>query len=160
MKTTLKLGILFGLTLSVSLSAAGYGSAGCGLGSLLFKEDKKVLQILAATTNGIYANQTFGISSGTSNCTNSGLVHQDKAQEIFVSLNYESLEQEISMGRGEKLDTLAGLFGCSESKNFNSVAKKNFSQIFGKQDSNPSTLISFLKDEVKRNEVLKTSCVM
>lgn len=149
-----------GLAFSVSLSAAGYGSAGCGLGSYLFKEDKKVLQILAATTNGIAYNQTFAITFGTSNCTNSGIVHRDKAQEVFVTLNYESLEQEISMGKGEKLDTLAELFGCSDSKNFNSVAKKNFSQLFGKQESNPNTLISFLKDEVKRNEVLKTSCVM
>ena len=50
------------------MSGQGYGMAGCGLGSILFGAKPGKIQILSGTTNGIYGNQTFGISSGTSNC--------------------------------------------------------------------------------------------
>src|SRR3569832_2714255 len=45
-----------------------YGSAGCGLGSIVFGSQPGFIQILAATTNGTFASQTFGITSGTSDC--------------------------------------------------------------------------------------------
>ncbi len=45
-----------------------YGTAGCGLGSMAFGNQKGAIQILAATTNGLFGTQTFGITSGTSNC--------------------------------------------------------------------------------------------
>ena len=75
-----KLTLLFavvGVLFTASAARAqqgGYGMAGCGLGSLLFGNDNTTLmQILAATTNGLFGSQTFGITSGTSNCT-AGLV--------------------------------------------------------------------------------------
>jgi len=40
--------------------AASYGSAGCGLGSVIFKDQPGIMQILAATTNGTFGN---GIST-------------------------------------------------------------------------------------------------
>src|SRR5262252_7848423 len=54
-----KLGGLLGfMTVALWVSAAhaqAYGMAGCGLGSLLFgKDNSKGMQILAATTNGIF----------------------------------------------------------------------------------------------------------
>ena len=42
-----------------------YGTAGCGLGSMAFGDQPGGIQILAATTNGILGNQTFGITFGT-----------------------------------------------------------------------------------------------
>src|SRR5438309_10501086 len=45
-----------------------YGLAGCGLGSMIFGDQKGAIQILAATTNSTFGTPTFGISSGTSNC--------------------------------------------------------------------------------------------
>ena len=43
---------------------------GCGLGSMAFEgNDGLISQVSAATTNGTSGNQTFGITSGTSNCT-------------------------------------------------------------------------------------------
>lgn len=43
-------------------------NCGCGLGYILFKDPKNpgiLIQVFAATTNGTFGNQTFGISSGT-----------------------------------------------------------------------------------------------
>ena len=47
---------------STSVFAAQYGSAGCGLGSLVFSPGTDWKQIFAATTNGTFASQTFGIT--------------------------------------------------------------------------------------------------
>ena len=40
-----------------------YGLAGCGLGSMVFGDQKGMIQILAATTNNTFGTQTFGITS-------------------------------------------------------------------------------------------------
>src|SRR5207302_8961923 len=44
-----------------------YGLAGCGLGSMIFGDQKGWIQVLAATTNGTFGTQTLVISSGTWN---------------------------------------------------------------------------------------------
>ncbi|RHX77731.1 DUF3015 domain-containing protein [Leptospira yasudae] len=160
MKKLLVIALTFFFVMSASLSAkSSYGMGGCGLGSLIIK-DNGFVQIFAATTNGIYGNQTFGITSGTSNCTADGIVNNDKAKEIFVHMNYESLEQEIAMGKGEKLSSLATLFGCSnDSKRFKEVAKENFSKIFTTAAiKNPSVMLSNLEIEVGKDAELKSSC--
>src|SRR3954464_7446787 len=53
---------------TVSGTKSTYGTAGCGLGSLVFGDQKGAIQILAATTNTTFGTQTFGITTGTSNC--------------------------------------------------------------------------------------------
>lgn len=48
---------------------------GCGWGSKLFDGQQGVApQVLAVTTNGTSGNQTFGITSGTSGCSQDGVV--------------------------------------------------------------------------------------
>ena len=47
-------------------ASASVGSAGCGLGSLVFTDNEWWMQVLAATVNSTGV-QTFGITSGTSN---------------------------------------------------------------------------------------------
>ncbi|MBM9575978.1 DUF3015 domain-containing protein [Leptospira sp. 201903070] len=160
MKKLLLIALTVFFAISANLSAkAAYGMGGCGLGSLIFK-DNGTVQIFAATTNGIYGNQSFGITSGTSNCTSDGIVNNDKAKEVFVHMNYESLEQEIAMGKGEKLSSLATLFGCSgDSQRFKEVAKENFSKIFtAAAIKNPSIMLSNLEAEVGKDAALKSSC--
>jgi hypothetical protein len=154
--TTLLMSLLF-LNQS-SILAGGYGMAGCGLGSLIIKENN-FLQIFAATTNGTSGSQTFGITTGTSNCTASGVVRSDKAQEVFVHLNYESLEKEMAVGKGEKLETLATLFGCNESQKFASMTKSKYEKLFS-NEGNPSHLFLSLKSEIEKDKSLKSSCVI
>lgn len=49
------------LALSSSVYAAANTNTGCGLGSLIIKDQSTVvMQVLAATTNGTSGNQTFG----------------------------------------------------------------------------------------------------
>ena len=52
----------------VSMAFAGTGS-GCGLGATVFEGQSGLFpNVLAATTNGTFGNQTFGLTSGTSGC--------------------------------------------------------------------------------------------
>src|SRR5262245_5106900 len=95
-----------------AFAAAGYGEAGCGLGSLIFGTQKGPVQILAATTNGTVNNQSFAITSGTSNCDAKGWDFSKLEQEQFVANNFSGLAKEMASGEGEQLKALSGLLGC------------------------------------------------
>ncbi|MBY0553087.1 DUF3015 domain-containing protein [bacterium] len=106
--------------------------AGCGLGSLIIKQNTKVMQVLAATTNGSFGSQTFGITFGTSNCSANGLVQNEKQIQYFVEVNQEELTREMAAGRGEKISTLAALHGCATQEQitaFNAKAQSAFKTI-------------------------------
>lgn len=108
--------------------AAKYGPAGCGLGSLIFKPDSGFTQIFAATTNGTSGNQTFGISSGTSNCdTGPG---NSQSARAFVQTNRAALAKDIARGRGETISNLSALAGCSDSKAVGVKLQRSFRTIF------------------------------
>lgn len=143
---------------STSVEAKKYGMAGCGLGSLAITSND-ITQIFAATLNGIYGNQTFGITSGTSNCTADGVVKQDKVQELFITMNYDSLGQEMASGKGEKLESLGNLLGCSGDSlsRFGQVTKENYAKLIT-EDSTPASVLSAVKSEVKSDKILAKSC--
>lgn len=116
----------------ISSSALAAGDAGCGLGSMIITKNTKVMQILAATTNGSFGSQTFGITFGTSNCSASGIVQNDKQIQYFVEVNQAELTREMAQGHGEKLSTLAALNGCASQNQisaFNAKAQSSFSTI-------------------------------
>lgn len=110
----LKLGgaILLACSTESALYAKSYGMAGCGLGSLLIKEDG-VIQVFAATTNGTSGSQTFGISSGTSNCVTGSKAAMLQRQEEFFANNLASLSKEIAQGDGDSIKALSEQLGCS-----------------------------------------------
>jgi hypothetical protein len=96
-----------------SLAEAGpYGTAGCGLGSIVFGNSPGIVQIFAATTNGTFATQTFGITSGTSNCVDGGGGGPTAA--AFIQTNRVALSKEISRGNGETIANLSTLSGCAD----------------------------------------------
>jgi hypothetical protein len=106
---------------------------GCGLGSMAFEGNDGLLsQICAATTNGTFGNQTFGITSGTSNCAQFKTWASNEKVNVFVADNMDSLAKDIAKGKGEHLDTLASLMNVPEKEKvaFNSKLQKNFSRIY------------------------------
>ena len=91
-------------------TGGGYGAAGCGLGSVIFGDKPGMVQIFAATTNGTSGNQTFGITSGTSNCD----AFSNQARVIeFIETNKLALEKDIVRGQGETMASLEQLMKCS-----------------------------------------------
>lgn len=120
-----KLLIAFLSLASMSSFAAAYGTAGCGLGSILIGNDEGFVQVFAATTNGTSGSQVFGISSGTSNC---GKTAKTTAQ--FIEVNKSTLMKDAARGNGETLSALSEIYGCSNTKKFNTVLKGNYKKIF------------------------------
>ncbi len=115
-------------TASADHHAGAYGTAGCGLGSLVFGSDPGMVQILAATTNGISGNQTFGITSGTLNCAGGG--GSIVATAAFVESNREVLAKDIARGSGETIEALSSLAGCSDDKQVAAKLQSEYSRIF------------------------------
>lgn len=101
-----------------------YGMAGCGLGAIVANElnwGDNGLQLLAATSNGVYGNQTFAISSGTSFCGApvSGHAKEAKGEEeaerkVFLRYNLAQIKADAARGDGEYIAGLADLFDCRD----------------------------------------------
>jgi hypothetical protein len=128
-KTTAKnTGDALGVRPAVTTGGGKYGPAGCGLGSLLFKPDSGITQIFAATTNGTFGNQTFGITSGTSNCDTGG--GGGASAKVFIEANREALSKDIAKGGGETVKSLSTLAGCQDATAVGATLQKNFSTIF------------------------------
>ena len=136
----------FALSTTPSTAHAEYGMAGCGLGSMILKDDG-FMQIFAATTNGTSGNQTFGISSGTSNCEVSG---NGASAALFIEANREAVGKEISRGTGESLETLARLGGCASANDMSSYLQSQYASIFPSAKTSDKqvgmTIVTMLKD--------------
>jgi len=133
--------VLSAVAITLVFSGAAYAAGdahrntGCGLGNLLWENraDNSILfQAFQATTNGTSGSQTFGISSGTSNCQQpSKFVSSDKLIN-FVQANMDNLAKDIAQGKGETLDTFGELLGvpAEQSATFNAKLQNNFDKIF------------------------------
>ena len=140
-------------------AAALANDAGCGLGSMLISKNSKLLQLFALTTNGSSASQAFGITSGTSGCSASGFVSNDKQIEYFVEVNQDDLSREMAQGSGEKLSVLAQLNGCSSKdaqSAFAEMTQKSFEKIIPADSIQANELVQNLKKEMSEDtEVLQ-----
>ncbi len=130
------LATVIALSFSSAAFAADYGSAGCGLGSLAFQKND-MTQILAATTNGTFGSQTFGITFGTSNCNAEGMVKLSMARESFIEANYKDLSRDAAAGKGEYVNSLAVLYGYTPQNawQFSQLLQKNYTTIFAANDA-------------------------
>ena len=76
---------------------------GCGLGKLAWQNyphQKTIgVQVMEATTNGTFGSGTFGISSGTSGCTNDGQVWASEKANVFAAINFDNLAQDMAQGQ-------------------------------------------------------------
>lgn len=135
--------------------ADGYGPAGCGLGSMLFGNSPGMVQVLAATTNGTFASQTFGITFGTSNCSNSG--GGMASTRSFVETNREVLAKDISRGSGETIATLSTLAGCSDDAAVGSTLQASFSNIFPSATASDRQVSQNVVDVLSTSESLSCS---
>ena len=140
------------LVLFASLALASVASAqnvgSCGWGSKLFSGQKGIFpQSLAVTTNGTSGNQTFAITSGTSGCTQDGVVKSSWRTAAFVDANMNKFARDISRGEGESLDTFAGLLDVEEGDKaeFNSTLKNQFASVFPSSQASTDEVLSGLK---------------
>ncbi|MDO8418164.1 MAG: DUF3015 family protein [Agitococcus sp.] len=148
--------IAVALLASSSLAMADQ-DAGCGLGSVLFEgKSGTAPKVLAATTNGSYGNQTFGITSGTLGCQTEGVISSRARLSMFMGANSERLARDMSVGHGETLNVLADLMGVKEQDKslFFKTAQANFSTIFAANNQTTGQVLDALQQVMAKNAVL------
>ena len=139
------------------VQAAGVGAAGnpdngpgCGLGKLAWMDygsQKQIApQVMMATTNGTFGSQTFGISSGTSGCTNDGVIMKNKHINL-ASRAFETLAEDMAQGRGEHLASLATLLGVPEDAQpeFFALVQEKYTVLVGSHDTTAVTMLQALQ---------------
>lgn len=132
----------------------GYGLAGCGLGSVVFGPKPGMIQVVAATVNGTFGSQTFGITFGTSNCD---MPEATLAAASYIEVNREVVAKEAARGEGESLDNLANLFQCSDFGLFRARIKENYSNVFAPEiDSYDATRA--IMNTIKSDASLAKTC--
>ncbi len=137
--------------MTTSSFAAKYGSAGCGLGSMIFEGDQTWWkQVLAATSNGI-GMQTIAISLGTSNCDSPAPLKVGQT-EAYVEANKVALANDIARGNGETIVGLSKVYGCTNSDEFGAALKSNYSNIFREDTASSKEITSNI------NAVASTTC--
>ena len=149
------------ITLSGPAFAAGYGGAGCGPGSLVAGTAPGAMQLVGVSTNTTFKpTQMSAITSGFSNCNPQGLVKLEKEREMFAQSNYSSLVREMSAGEGENLNTLAGMYGCSQESygEFSSMVQENFEHIVQSENTTSNQMLVSLENEMAVHAVLSKSC--
>jgi Protein of unknown function (DUF3015) len=138
--------------------AAGENNVGsCGWGSKVFTGQRGVVpQVLAATTNGTSGNQTFGVTSGTSGCTQDGAVSSNWKTAMYIDGNKSKLAMDMSKGSGESLESLAQLIGVKDSDKaaFYRVTKENFAQIFSSEQVSADQIAVALKQVMAADSTL------
>lgn len=144
---------------AASPGTRAYGMAGCGLGSLVIKEDN-FAQIVASTINGWTGTQTFGISTGTMNCTKQGVVLTDKEQEVFVEANMQSLQEDMVAGEGEYLSALIEQFHCQEEAKpiARQLAQTHFEAVFLTANTTPRQALYGYKRVLAEDPIVANAC--
>jgi len=138
--------------------AANNNIGSCGWGSKLMDGQSGIgPQVLGATTNGTSGNQTFGITSGTSGCTQDGVVNSSWKTAMFIDGNKSKLARDMSTGSGETLESLANLIGVQEQDKaaFFRATKDNFARIFPSEDPTTDQVVASLKQVLSKNEQLE-----
>jgi hypothetical protein len=121
----------------------------CGWGSKVFDGQSGIApQVLGATTNGTSGNQTFAITSGTSGCTQDGVVRSNWKTAMFIDGNKDKLARDMSVGSGETLDSLAHLLGveAADRAQFDRVAQENLQRIFPSSSAKTEEIVAGLRD--------------
>jgi hypothetical protein len=154
------------MPVAAALAANPDTGPGCGLGKLAwadYKNQKNIApQVLMATTNGTFGSQTFGISTGTSGCTNDGTVMGQHKVTMFASMNFENVSQEMAQGQGEHLASLAALLGvpADQQAAFFSLTQEKYKALIASGETSPSAMLKALHEAMAAHPILaKVSAV-
>ncbi len=133
---------------------------GCGLGKLAWSDyshPKNIApQVLMATTNGTFGSQTFGISFGTSGCTNDGQVMAQHKVNAFAAIHFENLSQDMAQGGGEHLASLATLMGVpvEQQPEFFAFAQDKYATLVQEGEKSPVAVLKALNDAMADHPIL------
>ena len=110
---------------------------------------------MMATTNGTFGSQTFGISFGTSGCTNDGKVMAEQSATMFVAGTFDTLSEDMAKGGGEHLAVLATLMGIpvDQQPEFFAVAQEHYARLLDVGQTSSAAFITALQDAMKSQRI-------
>ncbi|MGA1870479.1 MAG: DUF3015 family protein [bacterium] len=125
-------------------------NCGCGLGSMFFESqsDGLMTQICAATTNGSFGNQTFGITSGTLGCEKFSSFAMRERLNKFAADNMDNIASDIAAGEGEFLEAIADLAEVPQENRANLyvMLQNNFDAIFSSTEVTNEEVVQKITD--------------
>ena len=143
--------VVAALVMTSSAFAAKYGSAGCGLGSMIFEGDQTWWKQVGAWSINQTGIQSVAISLGTSNC-DSPAPFKVGQTEAYVEANKVALANDIARGNGETVVGLSKVYGCANTTEFGRALKSNYSMIFPNTTANSKDITHSI------NTVASTAC--
>lgn len=135
-------------------SSMALAQPGCGVGAMIWEGQSGIApHVLAATTNGTFGNQTFGMTTGTLGCQTNEAV---QSMAMYMNSNIDKVARDMSRGSGENLDTLAVLLGVDEADRdtFRQVLQDNFATIFPSSDTTSGEAVDAIVALLEKNESL------
>jgi len=132
---------------------------GCGLGKLLWSSSKHpkniAPQVMMWTTNGI-GMASFAISTGTSGCTNDGIIMAEHKVTVFAAINFDNLSQEMARGQGEHLASLATLMGvpAEHQAEFFALTQEKYISLIQSGETTPGAMLTALQEAMATHPVL------
>ncbi|MBI3621392.1 MAG: DUF3015 domain-containing protein [Nitrospirae bacterium] len=161
-------GMAWGLALTLLIATpaladiASDTGPGCGLGKILWGQPgftgkhHIMQQVLASTTNGTFGTQTFGISTGTSGCTNDGVIAENQKVNVFADANLDRLRQEMAQGQGEYLASFASLIGVPADRrnDFYALTQARYTFLFTSEGTTSSEMLVALNQELSAHPEL------
>ena len=128
-------------------AAKADNDVGCGIGTEVWKGKRGLpYKLMASCTNGFMGAQSISITFGLLNCSDgTGPVTASAQTRHFAAISFDNIAQDVAMGGGESLDTLAALLEVDEMDRpaLAGLAQSHFDELF------PS-------DRVTSNEMLET----
>lgn len=106
-------------------------TGGCGLGSMAWRGQSGIIpQVAAMITNLTFMN-TIGVTLGTSGCDPNGRVTGGTGKLVLAVIenNMEQFAMDASAGKGETIDTIAGILNV-DSEKLGAAAQENFAYLF------------------------------
>ena len=144
--------LLIAGALALASNASAIDSTGCGLGSMAWRGQSGIgPQVLAATTNGSFGTQTFGITFGTSGCDPNGRVTGGTGRMMlaFLENNMEQYALDAAAGHGETIETMAGILNM-DSEKLGEMSKQNFATLFPNENVDAVELTLNVLEMVKQ----------
>ena len=138
----------------LSASSMAFAQPGCGVGAMIWKGQSGIApHVLAATTNGTFGNQTFGMTTGTLGCQTNQSV---QSMAMYMESNIDKVARDMSRGSGENLETVAVLLGVDEADrdSFRKVLQDNFATIFPSSDTTSGEAVDAIVALLEQNESL------
>ncbi len=103
-------------------------SDGCGAGWNVTRQKT----FFGTTTRGVtnlIIPPTFGMTSGTSGCSQHPIAKKDEPAMSFAISNYDALLIEIAVGHGEVLSAFARLLSCADANELGRVLQQHYKAV-------------------------------